>query len=74
MAGKGEWAAPNLLLYVSDHAPFIAPQEFDEQLNRLHISQKRKRGLVKASEHGVVVHKSKDGKNLIREHRVVARL
>jgi hypothetical protein len=74
MGGEAEWANPNILLYVSDHAPIAGPKEFDEQLNRLHIAQKRKRDLVKAANHGVVVHKSKDGKNVIREHKVMAKL
>ncbi|KAJ4411532.1 Mitochondrial import inner membrane translocase subunit tim8 [Didymella pomorum] len=72
--GKNAWAEPNILFYVSDHAPIAGPREFDDQLNRLHISQKRKRDLTKAQKEGVVVHKSKDGKNVIREHRMVAKL
>ncbi|KAF3046022.1 hypothetical protein E8E12_010385 [Didymella heteroderae] len=74
MAGEGEWAIPNMLLYVSDHAPLAGPQTLDDQLNRLHIAQRRKRDFDKATKPGVIVHKSSDGKNLIREHRMVARL
>lgn len=81
MAGEGEFTNPNLLLYVSDHATFAGPQDLDDQLNRLHIAQKRKwdaekrkQDLVKAIESGVMVQKSKDGKSMVREHRLVAKL
>ncbi|KAF3054125.1 hypothetical protein E8E11_011824 [Didymella keratinophila] len=74
MSGEDEWAEPNILFYVSDHAPIAGPREFDDQLNRLHISQKRKRDLVEAAKRSVVVHKSEDGKSVIREHRMAAKL
>ncbi|KAJ4373529.1 Mitochondrial import inner membrane translocase subunit tim8 [Didymella sp. IMI 355093] len=73
MAGEGEWANPNLLLYVSNHAPLAGPQTLDDQLNRLHIAQKRKRD-PGSTIVAPVVHTSSDGKNVIREHRVIARL
>lgn len=71
--GSGVWANPNLLLYVSDHAPLAGPQTLDEQLDRLRIAQKRKRDLVSTTE-APVLHTSNDGRNIIREHRMVARL
>jgi len=74
MAGQGEYAHPNLLLYVSDHALIDETQTLDDQLNRLHFAQKRKRDLAKVQKEGIVVHKSSDGKNVIREHRIVATL
>ena len=74
MAGQGEYAHPNLLLYVTDHPPIAGPSDLDEQLNRLHISRKRKRDLAEAQKDDIVVHKRKDGKNVIREHGMVTKL
>ncbi|KAF2626279.1 hypothetical protein BU25DRAFT_471761 [Macroventuria anomochaeta] len=74
MAGNGVWANPNILFYVSNRA-FEGPEQqhrLDEQLKSLHISQRRKRDLNETVEAGVV-HKNKDGKNVIREHVVIAK-
>ena len=76
MAGSGIWANPNILLYVSDRAPFEGPEpqrRLDEQLKNLHIVQRRKRDMDATQESGVV-HKSKDGRNVVREHVIMARL
>jgi hypothetical protein len=76
MAGEGEWALPNMLFYVSDHATFEGPEpqrQLDEQLDKLYIAQRRKRGLSRAFDPRVV-HSSKDGKNVIREHVIKAML
>ncbi|KZM28694.1 Mitochondrial import inner membrane translocase subunit tim8 [Ascochyta rabiei] len=76
MAGQGEWALPNVLFYVSDHATLEGegPQRLlDEQLENLHISQRRKRDTYDTPK-PKVVHRSKDGKNVIREHVFMARL
>ncbi|KAJ4347557.1 Mitochondrial import inner membrane translocase subunit tim8 [Ascochyta clinopodiicola] len=67
MAGQGEWALPNVLFYVSDHATFEGQESqhrLDEQLKDLHFTQRRKREMhdtIKPE----VVYKSKDGKNVI---------
>lgn len=80
MAGQGEWALPNILFYVSDHATFEGPEpekQLDKQLEKLHVAQRHKRELSKpfskAFEPGVR-HRSEDDKKLIREHVVKARL
>ena len=65
-----------MLFYVSDHATFEGPEpqrRLDEQLDKLHIAQRRKRDLAKRGEAGVV-YKSDDGRNMIREHVIKARL
>ena len=79
MAGQGQWALPNILFYVSEHPTFDGPEPqrlLDEAMNKLHIAQRRKRGLDIAKEEdrkAGVVFRSEDGRNVVREH-VVARL
>ena len=76
MAGSGVWANPNILFYVSDRAPFEGedPQRLlEEQLDDLHIAQRRRRGLVSVTKPGVV-RTSSDGRNVEREHVIMARL
>lgn len=65
-----------MLFYVSDHDAFEAPEQqrqLLEQLENLHIQQRRKRDVVARPELGVV-YESEDGRNVIREHVIRARL
>lgn len=79
-SGTGEWALPNMLFYVSDHAPFEGPEpqrRLEEQLESLHLTQRRKRNLSKAHKPGAkpgVVYRNKDGKRLNRERILKAKL
>ncbi|KAJ4311116.1 Mitochondrial import inner membrane translocase subunit tim8 [Neodidymelliopsis sp. IMI 364377] len=74
------WTLPNILLYVSEHATFEGPnpeQRFDDSLEQLLRAQRRKRASPEQFMGGVepeVKHTSEDGKNVIREHVVKARL
>lgn len=76
MAGEGEWALPNILFYVSDCPTFEGQdslKRIEEQLNKLSIAQLQRRDWKEIADPNIV-HKSKDGKNVIREHVVMAKL
>lgn len=73
MAGSGIWANPNMLFYVSDEPPFDGQEQINEQIDDLQIVEQRRRDL--SAIHGAgSLRESLDGRNLIREHRVFAKL
>lgn len=67
------WADPNILFYVSDKAPFDTQGLLDEQIKDMHIAQRFERDFS-AAKAAVAVYESLDGRNLIREHKFVAKL
>ncbi|KAH6639023.1 hypothetical protein C7974DRAFT_410019 [Boeremia exigua] len=75
-AGTGVYATPNILFYVTDRNPFegVEPQgRLDEQLGALQAVQLRKRDLLCGWKRGVV-HRSEDGKSMVRNHVILAKL
>lgn len=74
MTGRGAFEMPSLLFYVSDRAPYEGPQQLEDQLEKINVEdRRRKRDLVQPEEPGVVF-RSEDGKNVLREHRIMAML
>jgi hypothetical protein len=76
MAGQGEWALPNILFYVSDRATFEGPEpqrRLDEQLEQLHVAQRRERDLDEVRKAAGTVYETDDGRNVVREHVVTAK-
>lgn len=76
MAGSGVWANPNILFYVSDKAPFDGPEpqrQLEEQLDDLHIVQRRKRDIT-AIKKPEAVRISSDGHHILRKHIIMAKL
>ncbi|KAJ4993439.1 hypothetical protein SVAN01_00987 [Stagonosporopsis vannaccii] len=77
-AGAGVWASPNILFYVSDRNPFEGAdpqQQLEQQMDDLDAAKrKRRKRDLKVTQVSSVVHTSLNGKNMIREHVIMARL
>lgn len=79
-SGDGVWANPNILFYITDRNPWEgsdSQQQLEQQMDEINIAytqrRRRKRGLAADGEAGIG-HTSQDGKSVVREHIMLARL